>query len=791
MKDYSIIENNIETIKVMAAKGDSDAQNKLGVGYKAGVAGLPKSYDEAVKWFLKAAEQGLPKAQYNLAICYRYGEGVVQDFKAAAEWFAKAAAQCNASAQFELGYCYEFGVGVRKNLKAAVKWYMKAAEQGNPNAQTNLAYCYEAGIGTPQNYQEAIAWYTKAIENGNTRAMTNLGSLYERGLGVEIDYAKAVEWYTKASELGYARATNNLGFMYEKGRGVDKDEARAFSLYQKASDLGYAYALYNKGYCYEYGIGIKKNYKEAVSCYSHAVEEGIKAATEALKRAEEKLWEEEEFKKIKFSTRQRIGNTVYSRVIPFGKNYIVKRKGLWGVVDKDEKVLLPIEYTRVHWFEGGYAGIQINNKWGLVKSDGVITIDPQYDTLHYITEFEACEVEANGERFVVDAHNKVVLKLEGETILFEGNKLVARSKNGWRLYNLDGTPFSEVHAHIHCIGERYIGYDGGGQEVLINSKGKEVKLPDFETGVFFEHITPFRYQDKYGIIDENANIVVPNQYDFIDLGSGVIAINEGNVSKDRDAFFHAYPFQGEWYLWNYQFQPITPYRYTGVDHAYKEEEKIWFAKRDGRWYQITPEGETLFAESEEEYKKRKANIKKDRKEKAGWGKFHVLEDRSYQGENGKYFVQTCDGYLLHHYYYSPYLPTESNMVVHMEIGDFFVNKYGQDMHNPYAFKRPKQKAPRYVFKLNPDILKLSEKEMIGVYADLLKPSGFTKKEITTLYLMLENQQKRAILCDWMLRKQKRKKSFKFDFDELSVMAFAVDKWWKKRKAGEGKNKSAS
>jgi hypothetical protein len=38
--------------------------------------GVPQDFDEAVKWWRKAAEQGFAAAQWNLAECYYNGEGV-------------------------------------------------------------------------------------------------------------------------------------------------------------------------------------------------------------------------------------------------------------------------------------------------------------------------------------------------------------------------------------------------------------------------------------------------------------------------------------------------------------------------------------------------------------------------------------------------------------------------------------------------------------------------------------------------------------------------------------------
>ena len=54
---------------------------------------MAKDQAEAVKWYRKAAEQNLAKAQYNLGVCYAHGEGVVKDQVEAVKWYRKAAEQ--------------------------------------------------------------------------------------------------------------------------------------------------------------------------------------------------------------------------------------------------------------------------------------------------------------------------------------------------------------------------------------------------------------------------------------------------------------------------------------------------------------------------------------------------------------------------------------------------------------------------------------------------------------------------------------------------------------------------
>ena len=75
---------------------------------------------------------------YNLACCYRDGEGVEQSLEKALELFRKAADQDDADAQNQMGYFFEQGLGVERDIGLASEWYGKAAKQGHEDAKTAL-----------------------------------------------------------------------------------------------------------------------------------------------------------------------------------------------------------------------------------------------------------------------------------------------------------------------------------------------------------------------------------------------------------------------------------------------------------------------------------------------------------------------------------------------------------------------------------------------------------------------------------------------------------------------------
>lgn len=61
----------------------------------------------SVVWFRRAADLGLPEAQFMLGTCYLEGEGMPKDTAEAARWWRLAANQGLPKAQFEMGLAHQ------------------------------------------------------------------------------------------------------------------------------------------------------------------------------------------------------------------------------------------------------------------------------------------------------------------------------------------------------------------------------------------------------------------------------------------------------------------------------------------------------------------------------------------------------------------------------------------------------------------------------------------------------------------------------------------------------------
>lgn len=250
--------------------------NTLGNMYFYGRV-VDTDYEEAEKWFRKAAESGYAKAQFNLGLCYETGNGVEQDYEAAVKWFRKAAEQNLAKAQYELARCLDEGMGCERNYEEAVKWYKKAADQGHPASQYYTGvYCEKNG-----DMELAFQWYSKAAAQNYVKAMRNLGYYYEKGKGTPKNQDEAVKWYRAAAEKGDAIAQYNLALYCEN---KDKNYREAAHWMRKSAKQDNKHAQYNLGRYFEEGKGVKKDIREAIRWYSVAARAEQHSAIEALKR---------------------------------------------------------------------------------------------------------------------------------------------------------------------------------------------------------------------------------------------------------------------------------------------------------------------------------------------------------------------------------------------------------------------------------------------------------------------------------------------------------------------------
>lgn len=154
----------------------------------------------------RAAEEGNAVAQY------KWGETrlTAKDLAVGADFIQRAAQQGLPAAQYRLAKLHERGTGVPRDLTEARQWTEKSARGGNIKAMHDLAVFFADGEGGPQSYAAAAEWFRKAADFGVVDSQYNLAVLYENGLGISPSKVEALYWYEIAAANGDASAPGNV-----------------------------------------------------------------------------------------------------------------------------------------------------------------------------------------------------------------------------------------------------------------------------------------------------------------------------------------------------------------------------------------------------------------------------------------------------------------------------------------------------------------------------------------------------------------------------------------------------
>jgi len=137
-----------------------------------------------------------------LGFILEYNESFMGDVKKVVnfsyfEFYLMAAEQSFPLAQYFIGRCYLCYVKGADKIKLAIEFFEKAASSGNPRAQFEMGVYYEHCKG---DLRKALYWYTQSGKNGFYKAQSTLGELYksEEQHGVTRDIHMAIHFFRRS-----------------------------------------------------------------------------------------------------------------------------------------------------------------------------------------------------------------------------------------------------------------------------------------------------------------------------------------------------------------------------------------------------------------------------------------------------------------------------------------------------------------------------------------------------------------------------------------------------------------
>ena len=280
---------------------------------------------------------------------------------------------------------------------------------------------------------------------------------------------------------------------------------------------------------------------------------------------------------------------VYDEITSFNKDGYaqVKQNGKYGIVNQDNKLVVPIIYDGFN-----------SNFGGLATNDGYIVVH-----VGKVALMGGCCISGGKKGIVSLETGEVVVPVIYDR-LFEFRNGLARVGIGKTV----PSTYEYSSGFFHdCSGEYFEGKWG-----YVNTNG-EVAIPliyDFAENFGGRHGggdygyaivamgTPLRLQGpwgmkgQYGVINTKGEVVVPLEYDEIgnSVIDGVVIVGKGKWVRTPDNNAH---FDGNRGLLNMKGEFIVPFEYNRIDDFAPGVENTSLARlqKDGKWGVINTAGE--------------------------------------------------------------------------------------------------------------------------------------------------------------------------------------------------------
>lgn len=323
MKETDYDELSFKQLLKYAEKGDEWAQYLVGLEYAFPENDEEADEEEAVRWFSKAAEAGVPEARFRMAERLFTGSGIEQDPEAAYDLALKVAEETDLPEAWALlGFMYGAGVPVEEDMDKCRELLEKGASMGSEYAQSLLdelnngtlfedgededdydddyeddeveeeeeeddeedddevefgegdeddgeeeeGTVYDGTDGFPKNdYIIDADRVTAEARRGNIHAIKTLAWGYYKGVyGLSENRKEGWKWYERGADMQDLWCLRELGILYT----LEDNGRKALKIFEKGIKLGSGDCCEKAGDLYFYGkAGISKDYHKAGDYY--------------------------------------------------------------------------------------------------------------------------------------------------------------------------------------------------------------------------------------------------------------------------------------------------------------------------------------------------------------------------------------------------------------------------------------------------------------------------------------------------------------------------------------------
>lgn len=296
----------------------------------------------------------------------------------------------------------------------------------------------------------------------------------------------------------------------------------------------------------------------------------------------------------------------YDKVREFSEGLaVVELDGLYGVIDKNGKEIVPALYQEIKDFSEGLAVVKLNDKYGFINREGKLVIPLKYNSAESFSKGKTLVRYANKNMYISVAgkeYEQIGDFLEGLAVVKSNGKYGFIDKTGKEVISLkydEVENFREGLAKV--VLNKKIGYiskierivipikydyayreEGiirgriGKKSYIMTLKGKEYEYKG-EVDYWTLQILYYKvgYNNKVGLIDIKGNEIVSIEYDYIGgfYDAGVIIVKKNNKygAIDREG------------------KEVIPLKYDGIDNRYD----VITVKLEGKMFTINALGKCI------------------------------------------------------------------------------------------------------------------------------------------------------------------------------------------------------
>jgi len=241
---------------------------------------------------------------------------------------------------------------------------------------------------------------------------------------------------------------------------------------------------------------------------------------------------------------EKIVDTIYEEISGLSRvegQLVVKKDGKYGIMNIKGIELIKNEYDEVSsdnyynkqngYREAGYiVGVNSgeNTKYGYINSDGKRILKLEFDSMERVTSIENSEeiflITENNGQFGIYRNNKMLLENEYQSIEYESdvNGFIVEKNQKYGVADLNGNIIVPIeNVKLEVKGQSIYVQKNGNSEVYdkygkLTNLSYNMVIKDTENDNYKITIETKGNDDYYGLIDQNGNVLIENEYLYVE-----------------------------------------------------------------------------------------------------------------------------------------------------------------------------------------------------------------------------------------------------------------------------------